>query len=145
MKRLIKNYFLVNLFVSLLFLFSNVQKIPLWLSSIMQQFDIFWKLLENLQGKVCDEDHICKDIKTTYQLNKWLCSSEATEVDVYFSRKGIHTQIHYINDLIEPYGLLLNRLVKAPQIIEAYWGANLYKHISRLTNIIKYKWKNYID
>ena len=51
--------------VSLLFLFSNVQKIPLWLSSIRQQFDIFWKLLENLQGKVCDEDHICEDIKTT--------------------------------------------------------------------------------
>lgn len=50
MKRLIKNYFLVNLFVSLLFLFSNVQKIPLWLSSTRQQFDIFWKLLENLQG-----------------------------------------------------------------------------------------------
>ena len=36
--RLIKSYFLVSLFVSL-FLFSNVGKFQLWLSSTIQQFD----------------------------------------------------------------------------------------------------------
>ena len=37
--------------VSLLFLFSNVQKIPLWLSSIMQQFDIFLETFRKFAGK----------------------------------------------------------------------------------------------
>ena len=50
--RLIKSYFLVSLFVSL-FLFSNVGKIKLWLSSTIEQFDF---------KNICREKHVMETI-----------------------------------------------------------------------------------
>ena len=44
-------------FVSFLIFTFKIGKISLWLSSTIRQLKGFWKLLENLQGTLCDADN----------------------------------------------------------------------------------------
>ena len=38
----------------------------------MQQFDVFWKLLENLRGNVCEWDHFKESFSSFYQFSEHL-------------------------------------------------------------------------
>ena len=96
-KRLIKSYFPVSLFVSL-FAFSNAGKIQLWLISFTIQQSVLEIIISN-------------NIKISSCLAKaklLFTSSKATNADLCFSRKGSHTQIHYV--IISLKRFLFNRL-----------------------------------
>ena len=96
-KRLIKSYFPVSLFVSL-FAFSNAGKIQLWLISFTIQQSVLEIIISN-------------NIKISSCLAKAklrFTSSKATNADLCFSRKGSHTQIHYV--IISLKSFLFNRL-----------------------------------
>ena len=58
---------LMGLILSSCFSFQTRTDLVLVKSSTMQQFDVFWKLLENLQGNNCDGNHFSESLS----YSKW--------------------------------------------------------------------------
>ena len=107
-------YFLINLFVSLFLLKRRKDSalVEFYNAAVQNVLKTFRKFAGKSLWRRPPLAIILK--LSSYLANGQ--SSEATKADVCFSRKEIHTQFHYIIDLIKTNGLLLNPLVKVPQI-----------------------------